>query len=638
MARRRLEGLERVLGVNALFSTAYGNVGSSIYYALGLVASFALGLTPLVFIITGFFFFCTAATYAEATAMYPEAGGSSSFARRAFNEFWSFFAAWGQMLNYVITIAISAFFVPHYIGGLFWTELKTAPGDIIGGAIVIVVLAAINVVGVKESAGLNIFLAVVDFLTQLLLVAIGAILVLSPDTLADNVQLGIAPTWENFIISIPLGMIAYTGIETISNMAEEAKDEAHTIPAAINRVRIAVFAIYFTLPAVALSALPVTQRDGEYQTLLGLSEDEGGFAGDPILGVVKQIELGPLQGAGELYVGLLAATILFIATNAAIIGVSRLVYSMGIHRQLPDGLRRLHPRYRTPWIGILVFSGVAIITLLPGQADFLGLMYAFGAMLSFTIAHASVIRLRIKLPEFPRPYRGPGNITFRGRDLPLFALVGGTATAGAFLATVALNPDVAIAGFSWLALGLVVYPLYRNRQGLDLASTHKVAIPQPVVDHEAEYDSVLVHFGDDHYDEQMLATAVKLAARRRRGIHVLVTITVPNAREIDSSMPAAEAAADTIIEQAKLQGGGRVSGHWEKVRAGQAGRRIIEEAQDMRAAAVIMGLPQRVAGTSVFGKTVETVLAERPCRVIIESRPPIRPQRVRRRERAKAAP
>jgi APA family basic amino acid/polyamine antiporter len=637
MARRRLEGLERVLGVNALFSTAYGNVGSSIYYALGLVASFALGLTPLVFIIAGFFFFCTAATYAEATAMYPEAGGSSSFARRAFNEFWSFFAAWGQMLNYVITIAISAFFVPHYVGGLFWTELKTAPGDIIGGALVIVVLALINVVGIKESAGLNIFLAVVDFLTQLLLVALGAILVLSPETLADNVSLGIAPTWENFVISLPLGMIAYTGIETISNMAEEAREEATTIPAAINRVRIAVFAIYFTLPAVALSALPVTERDGEFQTLLGLSEDEGGFAGDPILGVVKQLDLGALQSAGELYVGLLAATILFIATNAAIIGVSRLVYSMGIHRQLPDGLRRLHPRYRTPWIGILVFSGVAILTLLPGQADFLGLMYAFGAMLSFTIAHAAVIRLRLKLPDFDRPYRGPGNAIIRGRDVPLFAVVGGTATAGAFLATVVLNPDIAAAGFTWLALGLVVYPLYRRSQGLDLASTHKVAIPQPVVDHEAEYDSVLVHFGDDSYDEQMLATAVKLAARKRRGIHVLVTITVPNSHEIDAAMPAAEAAAASIIEQAKLQGGGRVSGHWEKVRAGQAGRRIIEEAQDMRAAAVVMTMPRRIAGTSAFGKTLETVLAERPCRVIIESRPPAKPQRAPRAERAKVA-
>jgi APA family basic amino acid/polyamine antiporter len=613
--------------VNALFATAYGNVGSSIYYALGLVAAFALGLTPLVFIIAGCFFFFTAATYAEATAMYPEAGGSSSFARRAFNEFWSFFAAWGQMLNYVITIAISAFFVPHYIGGLFWTELKTAPGDIIGGALVIIVLAAINVIGIKESAGLNIFLAVVDFLTQLLLVAIGAILVLSPETLADNIQFGIAPTWENFIISIPLGMIAYTGIETISNMAEEAKEEATTIPRAINRVRIAVFAIYFTLPAVALSALPVTrQPDGEYRTLLGLTEDEGGFAGDPILGVVKQINLGPLQSAGELYVGLLAATILFIATNAAIIGVSRLVYSMGIHRQLPDGLRQLHPRYRTPWIGILVFAGVAILTLMPGQADFLGLMYAFGAMLSFTIAHLSVIRLRLKAPDVHRPYRGPGNVTFRGRDLPLFAIVGGTATATAFLATVLLNPDVAAAGFTWLALGLIVYPIYRRSQGLDLASTHKVAIAQPVVDHEAEYDSVLVHVGDDTYDEQTIATAIKLAARKRRGIHVLLTITVPNSLEIGAPMPQAEAVANSIIEQAKLQGGGRVSGHWEKVRAGQAGRRIIEEAQDMRAAAVVMTLPRRVAGTSVFGKTIELVLAERPCRVIIESRPPARPR------------
>ena len=632
MARRRLHGLERVLGVNALFATAYGNVGSSIYYALGLVASYALGLTPLVFLITGFFFYCTAASYAEATAMYPEAGGSSSFARRAFNEFWSFFAAWAQMLNYIITIAISAFFVPHYIGGLFWDPLRSAPGDIIGGAVVIAVLAAINVVGAKESAGLNVFLAVVDFLTQVALVALGALLVFSPDRLVDNVELGVAPTWEAFAISIPLGMIAYTGIETISNMAEEAKDEATTIPAAIKRVRLAVFAIYFTLPAVALSALPVERVDGEYQTRLGLSEEEGGFAGDPILGVVKQIDLGPLQSAGELYVGLLAATILFIATNAAIIGVSRLVYSMGIHRQLPDALRRLHPRYRTPWIGILIFSGVAILTILPGQADFLGLMYAFGAMLSFTIAHLSVIRLRIVRPDVPRPYRGPWNVKVRGHEVPLSAVIGGIATALAFVATVALNPDVGAAGASWLVLGLVLYPAYRRRQGLDLTSTHKVAIPQPVVDHEAEYDSVLLHVAvAEGFDAQVMATATKLAARKRRGIHMLVTVTVPNALEIDASMPDDEAIAASIIEQAKLQGGGRVSGHSERIRAGQAGRRIIEEAHDMRAAAVIMTLPRRVAGSSVFGKTIETVLAERPCRVIIESRPPERPDRAQLR-------
>jgi len=623
MARRRLEGLERVLGVNALFSTAYGNVGSSIYYALGLVASLALGLTPLVFIITGFIFFCTAATYAEATAMYPEAGGSSSFARRAFNEFWSFFAAWGQMLNYVVTIAISAFFVPHYLGGLFWEPLRSAPGDIIAGSLIIVALSAINVVGAKESAGLNIFLAVTDFLTQVLLVLVGAVLVLSPETLANNVDFGVAPTWEAFLLAIPVGMVAYTGIETISNMAEEARDAGRTIPAAISRVRLAVFTIYLTLPAVALSALPVTRgEDGEYQTLLGLTEEEGGYAGDPILGVVREIDLGPLQAPGELYVGTLAATILFIATNAGLIGVSRLVYSMGIHRQLPDRLRRLHPRYRTPWIGILAFGGAAILTLLPGQADFLGNLYAFGAMLSFTIAHLAVLRLRARLPDAERPYRGPGNVRLGSYDLPLFALVGGLGTATAFVVVTVLNPEVAMAGMGWLALGVVVYLLFRRSQGLDLTSTHRVAIAGPVVDHEAEYDSVLVHFDHDGFDSQVMATAEKLAARRRRGIHVLVTVPVPTTLPLSASLEDAEAAAASVIEQARVHGGRRVSGHYEKVRPGQAGRRIIQEAVEMRAAAMVLALPRRVDGASLFGKTLETVLAERPCRVIIESSPP----------------
>src|SRR3954468_10086836 len=202
MAERRLHGLQRVLGTNALFSTAYGNVGSSIYYALGLVASFALGLTPIVFIIAGFIFYLTAATYAEGTAMYPEAGGSSSFARRAFNEFWSFFAAWGQMLNYVITIAISAFFVPHYLGSVIGVDaLRSSPADIFFGIGVVVLLCLINVRGAEESAGLNIGLALADFATQLLLVLLGLFLVFSPEILIDNVHLGVAPTWKDFFLA-----------------------------------------------------------------------------------------------------------------------------------------------------------------------------------------------------------------------------------------------------------------------------------------------------------------------------------------------------------------------------------------------------------------------------------------------------
>src|SRR5689334_22760376 len=297
MAERRLHGLQRVLGTNALLSTAYGNVGSSIYYALGLVASFALGLTPVVFIIAGIIFYLTAATYAEATAMYPEAGGSRSFARRAFNEFWSFFAAWGQMLNYVITIAISAFFVPHYLGSVIGVDaLRHSPSDIFFGIGVVIVLCLINVRGAEESAAVNIGLALTDFATQLLLVIVGLVLVFSPHTLIHNVHLGVAPTYKQFFLAIPVAMIAYTGIETISNMAEEAKDESKTIPAAIKRVVIAVFAIYALLPAVALSALPVQQAaDGSYFTLLGRTEEQGGYAGDPVLGVVKSMNLGFLQ-------------------------------------------------------------------------------------------------------------------------------------------------------------------------------------------------------------------------------------------------------------------------------------------------------------------------------------------------------
>jgi APA family basic amino acid/polyamine antiporter len=614
--RPKGRGLERVLGTGALFSTAYGNVGSSIYYALGLVAIFALGMTPVVFLIAGLIFACTAATYTEATTMYPEAGGSSSFARRGFNEFWSFFAAWGQMLNYIITVSISAFFVPHYLG-VFWEPLSESPGDIVGGIAVVVILVAVNVVGVKESARLNVFLAVTDFVTQLLLVIVGIVLVLSPETLVENVDFGTAPTLSDFLIAIPVGMVAYTGIETISNMAEEARDYGKTIPRGMGLVVGAVIAIYAFLPSVALSAMPVENG----KTLLALSEEEGGYAGDPILGVVENMELGALQQPAEIYVGILAATILFIATNAGLIGVSRLSYSMGQYRQLPEAIRQLHPRFRTPYIAIIVFGAVACLTILPGQADFLGTIYAFGAMLSFTIAHAALIALRVKFPDAERPWKGPGTLRVRGRELPLFALFGGSGTAIAFIVVTVLNIETLIAGGIWLAIGVSSYVFYRRHQGLPLTETRKVVLPKLAVEHEVEYESVLVAFEDSQYSAEAVSTAAKLAARRRRGIHVLVTITVPANAPIDALMPEQEARAQQAIDAARVVGGRRVTGHWEKVRSGEAGRRIVKEAQEIKARAIVMSLPSRRPGGSLFGKTLETVLAARPCRVIIESTP-----------------
>ena len=612
--RPKHRGLERVLGTSALFSTAYGNVGSTVYYALGLVAVFALGMTPLVFVVAGVIFVCTAATYTEATTMYPEAGGSSSFARRAFNEFWSFFAAWGQMLNYIITVAISAFYLPHYLG-VFWEPLRSSPADILAGMGVIVLLSALNVVGIKEAAGVNIVLALVDLVTQLVLVVVGVVLVLSPETLVENIDFGTYPTVPDFLIAIPIGMIAFTGIETISNMAEEARDYGSTIPKAMRFVVLAVIAVYAFLPSVALSAMPVENG----RTLLGLTEEEGGYAGDPVLGVVKNMDLGALQGAAEIYVGVLAATILFIATNAGIIGVSRLTYSMGQHRQLPERVRSLHPRFGTPYIAITVFGLVACVTLLPGQEEFLGTIYAFGAMLSFTIAHLAVIALRLKDPDKERPYSGPGSLRLGGRELPLFAVVGGIGTFLSWVAVTALNIETLIAGTVWMVIGLITYVLYRRHQGLSLTETHKIVTPKPVVEHEVEYESILVAFEDNHYSPEAVSTAVRLAARRRRGIHVLVTITVPTSSPIDAEMPEQEAEASSVIDSARVRGGRRVTGHWEKVRPGQAGRRMVEEAKDIHARAIVMPLPPRRAGASLFGRTLETVLAERPCRVIIDS-------------------
>ncbi len=248
-------------------------------------------------------------------------------------------------------------------------------------------------------------LAPADLATQVILVAIGLALVFSPQVLVDNVHLGTAPTWGDFALGIAVGMVAYTGIETISNMAEEAKDAARSIPRGVAYVVMAVIGLYALLPAIALSAMPVhLDAAGHYTTALGTK-----FADDPVLGIVENIGLGPgLTDVLRVYVGVLAAVILFIATNAALIGVSRLTYSMGTHRQLPERLRQIHPRFRTPYIAIIAFSLAAMVVVLPGQTAFLAKLYTFGAMLSFTVAHVAVVRLRQRRPELKRGWRPPG--------------------------------------------------------------------------------------------------------------------------------------------------------------------------------------------------------------------------------------
>jgi APA family basic amino acid/polyamine antiporter len=627
--RRRQQGLERVLGTPALFATAYGNVGSSIYYALGVTAGIALGLTPVVFMVSGLIFAATAATYAEGTVRYPEAGGSSSFARHAFNEVVSFGAAWAQMLNYIITVAISAFFVPHYLS-IFWGPLRTTPWDVIGGAIVVAFLVVLNVVGIKEAASLNVFLAVVDFATQLLLVIVGFALIFSPHVLSANIHWGTAPTWTSFALAIPVAMIAYTGIETVSNLAEEARDPSRAIPRSITWVAVAVFAIYFTLPWIALSALPV-HRDshGHFVTKLGQSPGPhggGGFKNDPVLGLVENLGLhgGLLHGA-RIYVGVLAATILFIATNAGVIGASRITYSMSSYRQLPELFRRLHPTFKTPWLALVVFAGLApIVFLLPGNVDFIGRMYAFGAMLSFTVAHAAVVALRHRQRDVELTFRARPNLRFRGVDWPLFALFGGLGTGLAWLVVVVQDAPTRYAGLGWLAVGFAFYALFRRRY-VRAPLVETIRAPLPVGRAIAlEYRNILVPVSEALESEEAVDLAARLAAERGASIAALSVIEVPLELPLDARLPSEERRADSLLDEARAIGDSYgVDVRGRLVRARQAGRAIVDEAERRNTEIIVMGAPRKGRGGrgTIFGGTVDFVLKHAPCRVMVAAAP-----------------
>jgi APA family basic amino acid/polyamine antiporter len=613
VARIQVRGLRRSVGVPGLFATAYGNVGSSIYYALGLVAAHALGLTPLVFMLAGGLFALTAKTYAEGASMFPEAGGSSSFARHAFNEIASFFAGWALTLDYIITIAISAFFVPHYLAA-FFPALHHSPGDVFGGIAVIAVLAALNVRGLGESAKLNLVLAALDLLTQVLLVAIGAVLVLHPALLVHQVHLGTTPTWSQVIFALSVAMVAYTGIETVSNMAEEARDPGRDIPRAVNRVLIAVLVIYAGISVVALSALPVHHG----HTALGTT-----YENDPVLGIVSAFGLhGGLSTALRSYVGVLAATILLIATNAGLIGISRLSWSLAEHRQLPSLFSRLHDRYRTPWFTIVCFSALAALLLIPGKTDFLGNLYSFGAMLSFTTAHVAIVALRVKEPDRERPYRMPGTVRVRGRELPLMAVAGGLGTFAAWVSVVALHTEARTVGMGWMAVGLVGYFVYRRQQGLDPRRQYRIERPGRQVEfRELEYRSALVPIFGTDVDGRALASAARLVGPQAP-VEALYVVPVPSQLSIDAGLEREEELGRTVLESARLRGrraGVKVVARL--VRTRNPGATIVEEAQRRNAEIVYLATAHAPPSERALGPTATYLLAHRPCRVVIEAGP-----------------
>ncbi|MGZ4268010.1 MAG: amino acid permease [Solirubrobacteraceae bacterium] len=607
MAQLTERGLRRSVGVTGLFATAYGNVGSSIYYALGL--------TPLVFMVAGGLFALTAKTYAEGASMFPEAGGSSSFARHAFNELASFFAGWALTLDYIITIAISAFFVPHYLGA-FFPALTHGPGDVIGGILVVALLALLNIRGLKESARLNLVLALADLATQVLLVVVGCVLVLDPALLVNQVHLGIAPSYSQLIFALSVAMVAYTGIETVSNMAEESQDPGNDVPKAVNLVLFAVLGVYAGISVVALSALPVTEVHGHYSTLLGTK-----YESDPVLGIVEHLGLGAgVTTVLKYYVGVLAATILFIATNAGMIGISRLSWSLAEHRQLPARFAALHHRYRTPAFTIVVYSVLAALLIVPGRTDFLGNLYSFGAMLSFTTAHVAIVALRVREPDRERPYRAPWNVRIRGHDIPLSAVLGAIGTFAAWVSVLALHREARTVGLAWMAVGLAGYVVYRRRAGLDLRTAQKIdrgVRPPDFV--PLQYRSALVPIFGTDVSASALRTAAKLVGPDAV-VDVLYLVRVPHQLSLEGPLDADEATGRSVLETAYLTG--RADGlkvRTALLRTRHPGHTIVEEARRLGSEVVYLGTTHAPASEQALGATARYLLAERPCRIIVET-------------------
>ena len=450
--------LHRVLGVSGLFATAYGDVGSSIYYALGVVAMSALGLTPPVLMVSGVIFLFTALTYAEGATALPEAGGSGAFARRAFNDWVSFIASWVLMLDYMVTMSISAFSAANYLG-FFFPALKIWPMNSVIGIGIIAGLALINIRGLRESSRLNIGLVVIDIATQVSVAVIGVLVIINIPNLIANVHWGVAPTTSQLLFAISISMVAYTGIETVANLGSETRNPGKSIPRAVLLVFLTVIVLYALLSMTALSAYPVHQAtDGSWVTDLTQR-----FLQDPILGIAHAMPEG-IRTILSFWVAILAVTILIIATNAGMIGASRLAYFMGQRQQLPKTFSNVSAGMRTPRNAIMIFSGIAAALVATGRVTLLVDLYAFGAVLAYTSAHASIIALRIKEPNLPRPFRIPFNIRIRQRDIPITAVLGGLVTAATWVIVVYTHHFGRIVGFVWLALGLAIYFVYRWRK------------------------------------------------------------------------------------------------------------------------------------------------------------------------------
>jgi APA family basic amino acid/polyamine antiporter len=618
---RKVPGLQRVLDAPALASVAYGEIASSIYLALGIIALHALGLTPAVLLAVGALFLVVSLSYAEGTAAIPETGGAATFVRRAFNDLAGFLTGWALFLDYLIVIALSALFLPHYLAAAFQSHtLGRKPWDVVVGAGVIAAVALLRLVRRSRLYRFAIVAAVLDLCTQLLLVALGFGLLFSTDALTKGVSLGSSPSWHAIAFALPLAMLAYTGLETVANFAAESRKPGVDLPRSVFSAIGLVVAVYVAIAVVGLSAFPA--RGGT--TALGTT-----WLRAPLMGIVDALGRHVpdwLDSGLRVYVGLGGALILLMAITTSISGFSRLAYSLGEHGQLPRTFGRLHRRTLISPEAILAAAAIAIALLIATSfvgdgINFLAGLFSFGVLGAFTAAQLAVIRLRYTEPDLPRPYRAPAGIGIRGVQVPLPAVVGSLATFAIWIDAMATHRGARYAGPVWLAAGLVVYGLVRRERGEGLLE--HVELPDDEQLPHVEYSSILVPMKLGLIGEEMIATAVKLAQDRGAAVEALHVIRVPLDRPLESEGAEEDERAVASLAEAKLLGADHgVEVRGETVRARSIGEAIVTEATKRGVDLIVLGSAPRWRRQSrFFSPTVEYVLRKAPCEVLVVAFP-----------------
>ncbi len=550
---RKLRGFERVLDAPALFAVAYGEIASSLYIALGIVAGAALGLTPLVLLAAGAVFALVSLSYAEGTTALPETGGAATFVRRAFNDLAGFVTGWALFLDFLIVMALSALFVPHYVAGALGTpSLRESPWDALIGCGVIVAIAGIRLTRRTRLHTGALGVALLDLLVQATLVLLGIAFLLSPETLVDGLGFESGQDWSDLAFALPLAMLAYTGLETVANLAEEATEPGRTLPRSLFSAIGLVVVVTVLIGAIGLSAYPVENG----QTALGEEWLEL-----PLVGIAASLDGSLPSGLVDVLqaaVGISGVLILVGAATTSFSGITRLTYSLAEHGSLPREFARLERRAVVSSEAIAIAAALAIglivVTELAADGDpvFLASLYSFGVLIAFTAAQLAVIRLRMREPELERPFLARPNVTVRGHPLPLAALVGAPLTFVIWVLSMLTHPGARYAGPLWLVAGLAVFVAVRRTRRRGLLEHVRPVEELPA---GAEFSRILVPMKVGDIGEEMVATAIALAKDRGAEIEAITVVRVPRQYSLEGELPANVAArVDASLEEARMLG------------------------------------------------------------------------------------